>query len=216
MIGKKFGKLLVNEVIREYGSVAKVVCTCDCGNQATIPASRVTTGNNRSCGCMNNKEARASRKLTHGHRHHDLYKTWNNIIHRCYDEKRKDYRYYGGRGIAVIDDWHYEINGIHPFLAFLRDMGERPSKLHSIDRIDNSKGYSPENCRWATKNEQSRNTRKTVWVHLPGESLILKDFCDLYGFQKDTLPQRARRLGISILDAAVQIYAANKSSITTP
>lgn len=209
MINSKFGKLLVIEVVRERGDRARVACKCECGAKKVISASSVLTGNTRSCGCMNNKSARAARKLTHGHRHHPLYKTWNNIIHRCHDEKRKDYKYYGQKGIFACDEWRFGVDGMHPFLVFLRDMGEKPEGA-TVDRIDNSLGYSKDNCKWSSMSEQSRNTGKNVWIHLPGESLILKDFCSVYGFNKDTLSYRVSTRGISFIDAAKQLYEANQ------
>jgi len=81
------------------------------------------------------------------------YRTWGNMKQRCYNENIPAYRNYGGRGITVCDEW------LHDFKQFFKDMGEKPSSKHSIDRVDNDKGYSPDNCRWATSTTQSRNTR---------------------------------------------------------
>lgn len=85
-------------------------------------------------------------------RNHPLYCTWANMLARCFDLNKPNYKDYGGRGITVCERWHH-------FKNFVNDMGPKPSKLHSLDRIDNDKGYSFENCRWATRTEQNKNKR---------------------------------------------------------
>ena len=79
------------------------------------------------------------------------YRSWSNMKDRCLNNNNKDFKRYSDRGITVCERWR------NSFENFLADMGPRPSLKHSVDRIDNDKGYSPENCRWGTKSEQSRN-----------------------------------------------------------
>jgi|LGOV01.1.fsa_nt_gb hypothetical protein len=90
----------------------------------------------------------------HGLREHTLYETWAGIKKRCYYKKYTRFHDYGGRGIRVCDSWR------HSFTNFLSDMGERPFKSATVDRIDNDGDYTPENCKWSTKKEQSNNTRQ--------------------------------------------------------
>lgn len=106
----------------------------------------------------------------------ELKRVWKAMHNRCYNVEQKSYPDYGGRGIFVDQRWH----GKDGFLNFLWDMGARPDGA-SIDRIDNDGSYSPENCRWATKDEQSRNKRNNRWITANGETLCLKDWANRLG-----------------------------------
>ena len=109
------------------------------------------------------------RSKYHDGRHsHPLFHTWNGMIRRCHDPKKSDYNYYGGRGITVCDRWH-------DFWKFVEDMEPKPKGL-SIDRIDNDKGYSKDNCRWVSHVTQCNNRRTTNLVTWGGETLSLKQW----------------------------------------
>lgn len=104
------------------------------------------------------------------------YRTWAAVRNRCTNKKSKRYHEWGGRGITVCDRWSSYQN-------FLEDMGRAPSPTHSIDRKENDKGYSKENCRWATPIEQSNNTRRTVMYEYLGEVRTIRGWCDIYGLR---------------------------------
>jgi hypothetical protein len=108
------------------------------------------------------------------------------MIYRCENPRRKDYRNYGGRSIRVCARWH-------KFENFFADMGPRPSSKHSIDRIDNDGDYEPGNCRWATRGEQRRNARHTVWITHGKKRLCLKDWARDFGVAYEALARRVRR-----------------------
>lgn len=119
---------------------------------------------------------------------HDIpeYRSWRSMKTRCYNPNRPEYAHYGGRGIVVCDEWKND------FLAFYRDMGTRPSKLHSIDRIDVNGNYGPGNCRWATPWEQNRNQRTNKWVNWHGRTLLLEELCVQRGVSYSTVRYRLK------------------------
>ena len=114
---------------------------------------------------------------------------------RCHNPKNKKYHLYGGRGITVCDEWK------ESFEAFYRDMGPRPSPEHSIDRRDNNKGYSKENCRWATLVEQANNRRDNLYFDFDGDRKTLTEWCREFGLNYNRIRYLILKKGISFEDA---------------
>jgi hypothetical protein len=112
------------------------------------------------------------------------YPIWASMVQRCSDPKDKSYKNYGGRGIWVYKKWREDFNN------FYKDMGARPSKKHSIERIDNNKGYFPKNCIWATRKEQANNTRANRLITIRGETKTLQQWIDKSGIKYATVNKR--------------------------
>lgn len=126
---------------------------CECGNLADLQLRHVRSGQSKSCGCLQ-KEYYDSQTL-HGLYNHDLFPVWTDMMQRCYNENRKSYKNYGGRGIKVCERWRGKLEGP---VNFIEDMGERPEG-YTLDRINTNGNYEPANCRWATASEQGYNRR---------------------------------------------------------
>ncbi len=128
----------------------------------------------------------------HGMRNTPEYRSWTHMRDRCYRETDKRYKNYGGRGISVCDRWRKS------FTAFYEDMGKRPTDKHSIDRIDNNGNYEPNNCRWATKQEQADNRSNGYRFTYGGKTLTIRQWSNESGIAYDTLRQRLLRYKWSI------------------
>jgi len=156
--GQKFNRLTA--IKRDFSKkFYQWFFNCECGNVVSVAKASVINGYQVSCGCYN-REQKQRQNLTHGLSKHTLYRTWNGMVQRCTIEHNKDYASYGGRGITVCDRWLDVEN-------FIIDMGEKPQRA-TLDRIDNNKGYHPNNCRWATPLAQGNNKRNNREVVVDG------------------------------------------------
>jgi len=195
--GQRFGLLVAKEFSHRTTRRSKHYfwkCLCDCGETALVDAGNLKSGNSRSCGCER-KRRTIEAKTTHGHTRGGIetaeFTTWKSMVQRCRDPNTKSYRHYGGRGITVCARWAAS------FEAFLEDMGPKPSPDHSIERERVNEGYSPENCKWATRSEQARNRRDRATIIIDGIETSLADKCDELSLPYHTIWQRINRLNWS-------------------
>ena len=159
LTGQRFSRLVAlgNTMLTSSGSFIWQ-CKCDCGRLKMVSARNLKQGQTQSCGCLQGDLIRKRGAITHGHHTggpSPTYRSWVAAKSRCFNPNLDHYRYYGGRGITMCQEW------VDSFEAFLRDMGPRPEGL-TLDRIENDGNYEPENCRWATIQQQNNNQRGRI------------------------------------------------------
>lgn len=181
LVGRQFGNLIVRDCVRvcknDRNRLAYTCVCIICGNTATILKENLISGRQKSCGCQ-----KAKFNKTHGQQNTPTYTSWYNMLSRCRNPKSTGFNNYGGRGIKVCSRWE-------SFQNFLADMGERPTNT-TLDRIDNDKDYSKENCRWATRAMQSNNKRTCHYLTVKGVTKTIAQWATEYGVPKQTLRSR--------------------------
>lgn len=180
--GTVYGALTVIERVPHEKRGIRWRCRCECGVEKNLYGAQLRQGKTVSCGCLLPQQAR-ERALRHGMTRSPEHRSWSSMNSRCNNPKHHAFSYYGGRGIKVCERWK-------SFEIFLQDMGPRPSLQHSLDRIDNDKGYSPDNCRWATAKEQRLNNSMIRLVEIDGEAKRLMEWSHISGIPFDVLFKR--------------------------
>jgi len=184
LVGLKFGRWTVLGLSTESSTrTHKFDCVCSCGTQKTIAKSSLVKGSSKSCGCLMLENAGKQVK-THGMVGTPEYYVWANMLARCRNPNSQYWANYGGRGISICDEW---LNSVE---CFINDMGMRPDKTYSIDRIDNNKGYYKENCRWATKKEQCQNQRTNRNIEYNGDIKCVAEWARICGMSYQKLYYR--------------------------
>lgn len=150
-----------------------------CGQETVKRASLVAGGKTTSCGC-------GKGNIKHSMRHTAEYRAWTHMRDRCYSRNDNSYHHYGGRGIEVCARWK------DSFDNFYKDMGDRPKGM-SLDRTDNNGNYEPGNCRWATKSQQSNNTRRNVNLTIDGTTKTIQEWSLISGVRYATIWARHRK-----------------------
>jgi hypothetical protein len=191
MIGLRFGRLVVLSLSLEAGKRHKKwACVCDCGTHKSVRGSHLKSGASQSCGCLS-VEISTQRLTTHNLSYSPTHVSWASMKQRCSSSKGMGWKNYASKGITVCDRWM-------SFENFLSDMGVRPSKAHSIDRIDGAKGYNKDNCRWATAKEQSRNRNIIVLLTHQGKTQRMVEWAEQIGISAVTIRARIQRYGWSV------------------
>jgi len=189
LTGQQFGRLtVIKRVENDKYDRTQWLCKCDCGHNIITKSYYLRSGDTQSCGCLK-KELVSKRFYIHGHTiNHDssnTYETWSHMIQRCNNPNNKRYKDYGGRGIKVCEKWT-------KFEGFLQDMGKRPEVM-TLDRVDNDGDYCKENCKWSTRKEQQRNTRKNRLITINGITKCIAEWCDFFQKPYYKVQQRIKK-----------------------
>jgi hypothetical protein len=171
--GETYGRLtIIGDAPRENKQARRVFVQCNCEAKTikSVLLHSLRCGETKSCGCWCKENAKV-KSTTHGMTKHPLYRIWAGIIKRCTNPNNKSFKNYGGRGIFVCNKWK-------KFENFYSDMHQTYKPELSIERIDNDKGYSPDNCKWATNSEQVRNRRMTIFITMNGKTQCVKDWAN--------------------------------------
>lgn len=179
-VGQKFNNWTVIKELKEkdINGCYLYECICICGKTLSVKSTSLNKGRSNGCGCCkyNNR--------THYKSKSKEYRIWSSMRERCNNPKNKYYYNYGGRGITVCERWG-------KFENFFEDMGIKQGKL-SLDRIDNNKGYSKENCRWATKFEQDNNKRNTIFINTVFGRISIREASVLSSIKHSTISFRIK------------------------
>ena len=198
LTGKRFGRLLVVGRGEDYVSpkgycAVNWICKCDCGNETLVRGCNLKSGASESCGCI---RVDNPNRTTHGLSHTRIHSIWQGMKDRCYNTNSYSFNLYGSRNITICDEW---LNNFESFYKWSMENGYDDSL--SIDRIDNSLGYSPENCRWADSITQANNKRDNHILEFDGRALTMKQWSEETGIKYQKLKDRINRCGWSVARA---------------
>lgn len=184
-IGEKYGRLEVIDIkrvpIKAKRTQLMAYCKCECGNECIVDIPRLATGRKRSCGCLHHDvlEKRLTKHNGSGSR---IYRVWIGMKERCYREKHRYFKHYGGRGITVCEEWR---NSFEAFRDWALANGYTDEL--TIDRIDPNGNYEPSNCRWATAKEQANNRNNSIYVEYAGQKLTIAELSNVTGIPYSTI-----------------------------
>lgn len=192
LTNEKFGYLtVISRAENSKSGKAMWICLCKCGNTTIVPTYRLKSGSCQSCGCKKFE----SHNRIHGMTKTDIYKKWLQIKQRCCNKNNKTYEQYGKKGIKICKEWE------DSFLNFMEWSFENGYKEGlSLDRINNSKGYSPDNCRWIEWKEQANNRTSNILITYNDKTQNLKQWCKELNIPYMFIYQRIHRDGMTFED----------------
>lgn len=184
--GRRFGRLIVIRPVKRKNKLSWE-CKCDCGNVTYQQSHDLIVGKVVSCGCYHNEirsQLAQNCHKTHGGSKTRLFKIWSGMLYRCKDNSAKVRKHYKDKGITVCNEWKKFV----PFRDWALSHGYRNDL--TIDRIDNDKGYYPENCRWATYRQQENNKSDNHRVVIGGKEKTISEWSQVSGIREDTILYR--------------------------
>lgn len=197
LTGQRFGRLTVIGVDDRDTRKTYFYCQCDCGNVKSVRSDSLISGAIRSCGCLKQEQDRINLEANHSHRMSGTrpYWIWQGMKKRCYNPHDIRYDRYGGRGITVSDEWREDFSAFYEW-----SLQNGYADNLTIDRIDNDKGYSPDNCRWSTMKEQSMNRSTNINIRIGNATKTLTEWCEIFSVDSKTVFARYYRGNARTID----------------
>lgn len=193
LTGERYGNLtVIKRVENSKNGHSNWLCKCDCGNYTTVHSGHLREKRGtKTCGCSWKKVG--ERTYKHGMKKTRLYRVWNGIKKRCFNENEPSYPQYGGRGITVCDEWKNDFQAFYDWA--ITNGYDKNSKRGecTIDRIDVNGNYEPSNCRWVDMKIQSRNRRNTIYIEQNGEKISLIELCEKQDLNYSRVQSRMAR-----------------------
>lgn len=210
--GQKFGRLTAVKFIKKVGKKYYWLFKCDCGNEKIIDKRIIAppSSTTKSCGCLARENAKKRFTENNPTKSHEMsgtrfHRIWNSMQGRCRNKNHSGYYKYGAKGIKICNSWlKFENFRDDMYKSYLKHCKEYGKKQTTIDRIDNKKGYSKKNCRWATIKEQANNKSNNRHFIYKGETMILRGWAEKYNIKYSTLRSRVYRSKLSI-DKALKL-----------
>lgn len=186
LTNKIFGRLRIicRTSNNKWGS-PRWLCKCSCGNETITEGSSLKNGSTKSCGCLKKEGNNYKHGNNTTNKRTQIYRAWAAMLNRCNNTKYERYHQWGKRGIKVCNRWY-------KFENFLEDMGNPPTKYHSLDRINNDGNYCKSNCRWATPKEQGRNKRNNRLISFNDKTQCLSAWAEEYKIKSSIIADRLK------------------------
>lgn len=197
LTGKKFGRLTVIGLADKKSRKTYWICQCDCGNLKIARSDSLQCGAIKSCGCLKKEQDKVNLTAHHSHKQSGkrIYNIWQGMKARCYNKNNARYHRYGGRGITICEEWKDDFSAFYEW-----SINNGYSEDLTIDRIDNNKNYSPENCRWSNNEEQCNNRDTNINITIGNATKTLMQWCEIFELDYKTIYARYSRNGFIGID----------------